>query len=71
MKFLDDVQKHGLPASFAYRIVPYPAETRVHKELDGEDMTRLNAQRLWMQYRDANCTVEREPYARGTAAPVV
>jgi uncharacterized protein YecT (DUF1311 family) len=44
----------------------------IRARLDGEDATRLNlAQRLWVQYRDANCTAERELYAGGTAAPVV
>jgi len=41
----------------------------VRGKLDGEDEKRLvAAQRLWIQYRDANCTAERELYARGTAA---
>jgi uncharacterized protein YecT (DUF1311 family) len=48
------------------------AYKEIRARLDGEDATRLNlAQRLWIQYRDANCTAERERYADGTAAPVV
>ena len=44
----------------------------IRAKLDGEDGKRLVAtQRLWIQYRDANCTAERELYAGGTAtAPV-
>ena len=42
---------------------------QVRGKLDGEDEKRLvAAQRLWIQYRDANCTAERELYAGGTAA---
>jgi len=41
-------------------------------KLDSEDATRLNlAQRLWIRYRDANCTAERELYAGARAVPVV
>ena len=37
-----------------------------------EDEKRLvTAQRLWIEYRDANCTAERELYAGGTAATPV
>jgi uncharacterized protein YecT (DUF1311 family) len=44
----------------------------IHAKLDGEDEQRLVAtQRLWIQYRDANCTAERELYAGGTAATPV
>ena len=31
----------------------------------------MTAQRLWIEYRDANCTAERELYAGGTAATPV
>jgi uncharacterized protein YecT (DUF1311 family) len=42
---------------------------QVRGKLDGEDEKRLvTAQRLWIQFRDANCTAERELYAGGTAA---
>jgi uncharacterized protein YecT (DUF1311 family) len=41
----------------------------IHGKLDGADAQRLvAAQRLWVQYRDANCTAERELYTVGTAA---
>jgi uncharacterized protein YecT (DUF1311 family) len=45
------------------------AYKEIRGKLDGEDAKRLvAAQRLWIQYRDANCTAERELYAGGTAA---
>ncbi len=35
-----------------------------------DDVGRLRkAERLWSQYRDANCSAERELYGRGTGAP--
>jgi uncharacterized protein YecT (DUF1311 family) len=38
-------------------------------KLDATDGQRLVAtQRLWIQYRDANCTAERDLYAGGTAS---
>jgi len=38
-------------------------------KLDAADGRRLVAtQRLWIQYRDANCTAERDLYAGGTAS---
>ncbi len=38
-------------------------------KLDAADDQRLvTAQRLWIQYRDANCTAERALYSTGTAA---
>ena len=41
----------------------------IRGKLDGADAHRLvAAQRLWIQYRDANCTAERELYTGGTAA---
>jgi len=48
------------------------AYTKIRARLDGEDAKRLIvAQRLWVQFRDANCTASRELYAGGTLAPVV
>jgi len=39
------------------------------KRLEGDDLKRLIAtERLWVQYRDANCEAERELYAPGTGA---
>jgi uncharacterized protein YecT (DUF1311 family) len=39
----------------------------VKQRLDTEDTQRLiNAQRLWMQYRDANCAAASELYGVGT-----
>jgi uncharacterized protein YecT (DUF1311 family) len=38
----------------------------------GSDLTNLkNAQRLWIQFRDANCKAEYELYEGGTAGPTV
>jgi uncharacterized protein YecT (DUF1311 family) len=38
----------------------------------GDELTRLKtAQRLWIQYRDANCEAEREMYSGGSAASMV
>jgi uncharacterized protein YecT (DUF1311 family) len=45
---------------------------QVRGKLDGTDGQRLvAAQRLWIQYRDANCTAERDLYEGGTAAQPV
>jgi len=41
----------------------------IRKKLDPSDAERLiAAQRLWIQYRDANCSAERELYNGGTAS---
>lgn len=40
----------------------------VRKNLEGEEVERLvKAQRLWIQYRDANCAAEQNLYEGGTA----
>jgi uncharacterized protein YecT (DUF1311 family) len=45
---------------------------RVRKVLGAEEQEELQvAQRLWLQFRDANCAAERDLYGRGTAAPMV
>jgi uncharacterized protein YecT (DUF1311 family) len=45
---------------------------RVHERLGALDDQRLAAtQRLWIQYRDANCSAERDLYAGGTASSPV
>jgi uncharacterized protein YecT (DUF1311 family) len=45
---------------------------KVLSKLDGDDAERLkNAQRLWAEYREANCSSERALYQGGSAAPVV
>jgi uncharacterized protein YecT (DUF1311 family) len=42
---------------------------KTHERLDASDAQRLQAaQRLWIQYRDANCSAERDLYAGGTAS---
>jgi len=42
---------------------------RVRKNLDGEDATHLvETQRIWIKYRDANCSAERALYDGGTGA---
>ena len=39
----------------------------VLKKLDGEDAKRLTeTERLWIKYRDANCSAERALYEKGT-----
>ncbi len=45
------------------------AYKQLRSRLDAADGQRLIvAQRLWIQYRDANCTAERDLYDGGTAA---
>lgn len=45
---------------------------KVLGKLDGGDVDRLaKAQRLWTEYREANCSAERALYQGGSAAPVV
>jgi uncharacterized protein YecT (DUF1311 family) len=45
---------------------------RVQTVVEGDDLAKLKAaQRLWVQFRDANCDAEYELYDGGTAAPVV
>jgi len=40
----------------------------IKKKLEGEDATRLvETQRIWIKYRDANCSAERALYEGGTA----
>ncbi len=40
--------------------------------VDGDELLKLKAaQRLWIQFRDANCSAERELYRGGSAAPMV
>ena len=42
---------------------------RVRERLEAADAQRLIAtQRLWIQYRDANCSAERDLYGGGTAS---
>jgi uncharacterized protein YecT (DUF1311 family) len=41
------------------------------KKLERRDAESLaNVQRLWVEYRDANCSAERDLYEGGSAAPV-
>ena len=41
----------------------------LRKRLDGSDLKHLiEAQRIWISYRDANCSAERELYDGGTGA---
>jgi len=45
---------------------------RVQTVVNGEELTKLKAaQRLWIQFRDANCSAEFELYSGGSAAPMV
>jgi uncharacterized protein YecT (DUF1311 family) len=41
----------------------------IRKRLDRDELTALTqTQRLWIQYRDANCSAERALYGTGTGA---
>ena len=41
--------------------------TKLRKSLDSPDRKRLvTAERLWVQYRDTNCSAEQELYGEGT-----
>ena len=45
---------------------------RIETALYEDELNRLKtAQRLWIQYRDANCEAEYTLYAGGSAAPMV
>jgi uncharacterized protein YecT (DUF1311 family) len=45
---------------------------KIRKILSPTDQSKLQtAQRLWVQFRDANCAAERELYDGGSAAPMV
>jgi uncharacterized protein YecT (DUF1311 family) len=45
---------------------------RVQAVVDGEELAKLKvAQRLWIQFRDANCSAEHELYLGGSAASMV
>lgn len=45
---------------------------RVQGVVDGDGLVKLrSAQRLWIQFRDANCEAEHELYSGGSAAPMV
>lgn len=45
---------------------------RVRQVLSPDEQEQLQeAQRLWVKFRDANCTAERSLYGGGTAAPMV
>jgi uncharacterized protein YecT (DUF1311 family) len=45
---------------------------QIRKTLVEEDKKKLQeAQRIWLQFRDANCTAERELYSGGSAASMV
>ena len=45
---------------------------RIQTVVDGDGLAELKtAQRLWIQFRDANCDAEYELYSGGTAASMV
>jgi len=45
---------------------------RVLTVVDGDELVKLKvAQRLWIQFRDANCSAETELYRGGSAASMV
>lgn len=46
--------------------------SRIRQILSSTERRQLQAaQRLWIQYRDANCAAERDLYGGGSAAPMV
>lgn len=46
--------------------------TRIREMLSSDEQKDLQeAQRLWLRFRDANCSAERNLYGSGTAAPMV
>ena len=45
---------------------------RIQTVVDGNELVKLReAQRLWMHFRDANCSAEYEFYEGGSAGPMV
>ena len=45
---------------------------RVETVVDGSELVKLRtAQRIWLQFRDANCEAEHELYLGGSAASMV
>lgn len=45
---------------------------RIQTLVVGDELTRLkDSQRLWIQFRDANCSAEQELYTGGSAASMV
>ena len=45
---------------------------RIQTVVGGDELAKLKtAQRLWIQFRDANCNAEHELYSGGSAAPMV
>jgi uncharacterized protein YecT (DUF1311 family) len=45
---------------------------QVQTVVKGDDLLKLKvAQRIWIQFRDANCAAEYELYSGGSAAPMV
>ena len=62
--FIDASEKADLELNQLYK--------RVQIALQGDDLARLkSAQRLWIQFRDANCEAEHGLYTGGSAAPMV
>jgi len=58
------LQKSGAELNRFYR--------RVETVVKGDDLAKLKqAQRLWVQYRDANCDAEYELCKGGSAGPMV
>jgi uncharacterized protein YecT (DUF1311 family) len=45
---------------------------RISTVVSGDELVKLKeAQRLWIEFRDANCSAEYELYRGGSAAPMV
>jgi uncharacterized protein YecT (DUF1311 family) len=62
--FYDASKKADLELNQVYK--------RVQSVVEGDDLAKLKTvQRLWIQFRDANCDAEHELYSGGSAAPMV
>lgn len=61
--FITEAQAAGRELNLVYN--------KIRKILSPVDQSKLQtAQRLWVQFRDANCAAERELYGGGSAAPM-
>jgi uncharacterized protein YecT (DUF1311 family) len=62
--FIDSSKKADADMNLLYR--------NIQKVVGGDELEKLKAaQRLWGQFRDANCSAERELYNGGSGAPAV
>ena len=62
--FLNEAQRADRELNLVYN--------KIHQVLSPTEQEQLQvAQRLWIQFRDANCAAERGLYSGGSAAPMV